>query len=185
MRRILGTLALAILAGTAVAATVENIIVRDGDFSYINGDSGKLSLEKFGDRYAAFELDGVRYVITDDATLDRIGEVIEPQVELGQKQAELGKKQAALGQKQASLGIEQAQLGLQQASAGSESRQRRLAEEQRQLAEKQRELGDKQQELGEQQRVLGERQRAAGDKAERELETIFRQAVRSGVARRR
>lgn len=188
MRRILLTLALAVLTGTAVAATVENIIVRDGGHSYINGngDFRDPSLEhRFGDRYAAFELDGVRYVITDEATLDKIADVIEPQVELGQKQAELGKKQAELGQEQAALGAQQARLGARQAGTRDSDRQRELAEQQRELAAEQRKLGEKQRELGDEQRELGAQQREAGRRAERELEKIFEKAVRDGIARRR
>lgn len=193
MRRLLATLAIAVLTGTAVAATVENIIVKDGNRSYINGSSDDVpELDHLGTRYASFELDGVRYVITDAATLNDIAEVIEPQVELGRKQAELGRRQAelgrrqaALGREQAKIGAEQARLGAQQAGTRNDERQRKLADAQRELAEQQRELGDRQRELGAQQRQLGEQQRAAGVRAEKELEQIFRAAVRSGVARRR
>lgn len=186
MRRLLATLALAVLTGTAVAATVENIIVKDGNRSYVNGNSNEIrDLEHLGQHYAAFELDGVEYVITDDATLERVFEIIEPQVELGQRQAELGRRQAALGREQAKIGAEQARLGAEQASARNDERQRELADAQRQLAEKQRRLGDKQRVLGEEQRELGEQQRVAGQRAEEELDRLFRAAVRNGLARRR
>lgn len=182
--RMIATLALALLAGTAVAATVENIIVRNGNHSYVNGDGDFGSLKSYGSRYASFELDGVRYVITDDATLDKIGEVLEPQNELGKRQAALGEKQAALGRKQADLGREQAELGRQQAAAAPYA-QEGLSERQRELGEKQRALGERQRELGDQQRELGDQQRELGKKAEKALENIFRNAVRKGVAQRR
>lgn len=182
MRRLLATFALALLAGTAVAATVENIIIRNGDHSYVNGD-GDYD-RTLGGRYASFELDGVRYVITDEETLDKLDEIIEPQVELGKKQADLGAKQARLGAEQAKLGAEQAKLGAQQGWARDDEA-RELAAKQRQLSEKQRELGARQGELGERQRDLGELQREAGKKAEKEMENVFKAAVRSGIARRR
>lgn len=183
--RILATFALAILTGTAVAATVENIIVKNGDSSYINGSGHDTSTRYFGDHYAAFELDGVRYVITDQMTLNRIDKVLEPQIELGKRQAALGERQAALGAEQAKIGLEQARLGAKQATARSEARQHELAEQQRELAEEQRKLGDRQRELGDRQRDLGDKQREAGEIAEKELEKIFKNAVNSGVARRR
>lgn len=183
MRRLLATFALALLAGTAVAATVENIIIRSGDQSYVNGD-GKYEDRTLGGRYASFELDGVRYVITDEATLDELEEIIQPQVELGKKQAALGARQAKLGTEQAKFGAQQAALGAKQAWARDDEA-RDLADKQRELSEKQRELGARQRELGERQRELGELQREAAGKAEKEMENVFKAAVRSGIARRR
>jgi hypothetical protein len=183
--RILATFALAILTGTAVAATVENIIVKNGDHSYINGDVNDSTMRHLGQHYAAFELDGVRYAITDAATLEKIEKVMAPQVELGKRQAALGERQAELGGEQAKIGAEQARLGARQATTRNEARQRELAEQQRELAEEQRKLGDRQRELGDRQRELGDRQREAGRIAEKELEKIFRNSVASGVARRR
>lgn len=183
MRRLLATFALALLAGTAVAASVENIIIRNGDHSYVNGD-GDYKDDSFGRRYASFELDGERYVITDEATLEKLDEIIEPQVELGKKQAALGAKQARLGAQQAELGAQQAAVGARQAWARDDEA-RELSAKQRELSAKQRELGARQGELGERQRDLGEQQREAGKKAEKEMENVFRAAVRSGVARRR
>lgn len=167
MKRLLATFALAVLAGTAVAASVENIIIRDGDHAYVHGDANDYS---FGKRFASFELDGVRYVITDRDALEEIDEILEPQVEIGRRQAELGAKQAKLGAKQAALGARQAWA---------------RGEEARELAAEQRELGAEQRELGAQQRELGDVQREAGKKVREELEKVFRNAVRSGVATRR
>ena len=181
----LGTFALALLTGTAVAASVENIIIKNGDNAYVDGHGESRAEDyKYGHHYAAFELDGVRYVITDEETLEQIAEIIEPQVELGKKQAALGEKQAALGAEQARLGGKQAALGAQQIGA-REDEARELAAKQRELSEKQRELGERQRVLGARQRDLGELQREAGRKAKKEMENVFRAAVRSGIARRR
>lgn len=182
MRRLLATFALALLAGTAVAATVENIIIRNGDHSYVNGD-GDYG-HTLGGRYASFELDGARYVITDEETLDKLEEIIEPRVELGKKQAALGARQAKLGAEQAKLGAQQAALGAKQGWARDDEA-RELADKQRELSGKQRELGSRQRELGGHQRELGDLQREAARKAEQEMENVFWTAVRGGVARRR
>lgn len=183
MRHILVTLAIAILGGTAVAATVENIIVRDGDRSYISGNVNGARYDSLGRHYASFELDGVRYVITDPATLDAIDEAIAPQIELGKKQAALGQKQAQLGQEQARIGMQQAAIGRQQASGRADDAE--LSRKQRELGKLQDELGERQAELGERQAKLGELQRETSAKIEEALEKIFRNAVRNGVARRR
>ena len=182
MKRILATFVFAILAGTAVAATVENIMIRNGDVAY--GNFNGSVHETRGGRYASFELDGDRYVITDPGTLDEIDEIVEPQVELGKKQAALGAKQAKLGAEQAELGAKQAVLGARQAWARDDEA-RELAEKQRELSAEQRKLGDKQRVLGDRQRELGDQQRQIGKTVEKELEKVFRNAVRSGVAKRR
>lgn len=182
--RLIGGLALALLIATAVTAAVEDVVVRDGKQTYIHGHHDDDTLERLGDRYASFRLDDVRYVIYDDATLDKIDEAIRPQVEIGKRQGELGAKQGAIGAEQAAIGAQQATIGMEMAFAGS-SRKRELGERQRELGEKQRELGERQQELGEKQRELGEKQREASRQAQKELDKIFREAVRTGIARRR
>jgi multidrug efflux pump subunit AcrA (membrane-fusion protein) len=185
--RLLATLALAALTGTAVAATVENIIIKNDErsYSYISGRVDD-SLRDLGRHFAAFELDGVPYLITDDATLETIAKVVEPEVELGRQQAELGKRQAELGAEQAKLGAEQARLGAKQAAAArSGDAQREIGEKQREIAGQQRKLGERQRELGEQQRALGDKQRELSRDIQKELENIFRNAVSRGVARRR
>lgn len=185
--RILATFTLAILAGTAVAATVENIIVKDGKTSYVNmnGDGRHDSLKSYGSRYASFELDGTRYVITDEATLDEIREILAPQTELGKRQAALGEEQAELGRQQADLGRQQAELAHRQARIAPASPTAGFGQAQRELGKKQRALGERQRELGDRQRELGDLQREAGEKAEEALEKVFRTAVRNGVAQRR
>ena len=182
--RLIGALALALIAATAVTAAVENVVVRNGQWSYVNGKHDDATLERLGNRYASFELDGVRYVIYDEATLDRIDEAMRRQVEIGNRQADLGAKQADLGVEQAAIGAQQAAIGAQQASA-RDARQRELAAKQRELSARQRELGERQEELGEKQRELCEKQREASAQARRKLDTIFRDAVRDGIAKRR
>ena len=49
---------------------MENIIIRNGEHSYVNGNGNDYD-HSLGGRYASFELDGVRYVITDEETLDK------------------------------------------------------------------------------------------------------------------
>jgi hypothetical protein len=182
--RLIGGLALALLIATGVTAAVENVVVRDGERTYIHGHHDDATLKRLGDRYASFELDGVRYVIYDKATLDRIDEAVRRQVEIGNRQADLGARQADLGAEQAVIGAQQAAIGAEQAFATA-ARQRQLAAQQRELSAQQRELGVRQQELGAQQRELGAKQREAASESRRKLDAIFRGAVRDGVAKRR
>jgi hypothetical protein len=131
-----------------------------------------------------FERDGVRYVIHDPATIEKVERIVQPQVELGKQQAALGEQQAAIGQKQAEIGRRQAELGVQQISARGEHA-RRLQRRQQVLSEEQNELAEQQRPLAEQQRILGEKQREASRIAKPKLEKIFEEALRSGVAKRR
>ena len=182
--RLIGALALALIAATGVTAAVENVVVRDGKWSYVNGKHDDETLKRLGDRYASFELDGVRYVIDDEATLDRIDEALRRQVEIGNRQADLGAQQAEIGVEQAAIGARQAAVGARQAFADHDE-QRELAARQRELAAQQRELEARQRKLGEKQRELGARQREASSDAQKKLDAIFREAVRDGVAKRR
>ena len=76
--------------------------------------------------------DGREYVIRDQATLERVREILEPQRDLGRQQGELGAKQGELGARQGELGARQGELGAQQGELGA--RQARLAAEQASLA---------------------------------------------------
>ena len=179
-------LLVALLALPLFAADYGTVVIHDGKHHFMNGDSGHdLDTSALGTHFAAFERDGVQYVIRDAATLARLRKVLQPQVALGAQQAKLGSQQAAIGARQAALGSKQAALGTKQATARSSERQRELAEGQRELAEQQRELADEQRPLAEQQRILGEKQRQAGRESKRQLEKIFEEAIRSGVAKRR
>jgi hypothetical protein len=112
---------------------------------------------RWGQRSVTFDVDGVDYIITDKATLDEIDRVTRPEIELGQKQAEVG--------------AEQARIGVQQRHAKTEEQRRQFQAAQRALADQQIELA--------------KQQREAGEAAHEELEKIFRNAVRAGIARKR
>ena len=184
--RKLALVLLALVAFPSLAASYGTIVIRDGDRQYSQGDSHDIAASaSLGRRYAFFERDGVGYVIRDADTLARTRRIIKPQEDLGEQQAKLGAEQAALGAKQAALGAKQAALGMQQAAAGSGARARELAAQQNELARAQEKLAAQQQPLAAQQRVLGEKQRDAAKIARRELEALFENAVRNGVATRR
>jgi hypothetical protein len=188
-------LALALLTATSLFAELKNIMVREGDSSYIHSDGDMPRITGYGKNFAYFELDGVAYAITDPETLRRLSATLKPQRDLGKRQAALGERQAKLGEEQAALGGQQAKLGSRQAELASRqigarrdeadalsARQRELSEAQRELGAKQRELGIRQRALGDQQRELGEEQRVLARQVEAKLKTIFEQSVRSGVA---
>lgn len=142
MKRLLATFVLAVVAGTTIAATVTHLVSKDGG--------------RFGQSSVTFQVDGVDYVLTDEATLDRIEQVIRPQLEVEMQQARLGAEQAKIGARQSNArGAERDQLAQQQVA------------------------------LAEQQLELAKRYNTARAQAEKELENIFREAVRTGVARRR
>ena len=166
------------------AATIDNIIVRKDNQSYVHTNRNAPDVDDIGDHFAYFEHDGTAYVIRDAATLQRIHRVLQPQVDLGNEQARLGRQQAALGEKQAALGRKQAALGMEQVSARG-ARARELQQRQHELAEQQRELAEQQRPLGDEQRELGEKQRKASRVALTQLEKLFDDAVRTGVAKRR
>ena len=181
-------IALLVLAFTLplFADSFINIVIRDGKRSYSNGERGDTDLSGLGRHYAYFERNGVGYVIHDDATLDRLQEAIQPQVELGEEQAKLGAEQAKLGQKQAALGQQQAEIGAKQAAHWNDREySRELQEKQRVLQLRQQELAEQQRPLAEQQRILGDRQREAGRKAKARIDAIFEESLRKGVAKRR
>ncbi|HEX8410611.1 MAG TPA: hypothetical protein VF883_17235 [Thermoanaerobaculia bacterium] len=177
-------LVLLALALPLSAATFDNIIVRNGNHSYVHTNRHAPDTESLGRHFAYFERNGVGYVIRDAATLQRIERVLQPQVQLGNEQARLGQQQAALGQKQAALGARQAALGAQQISARG-ARASELQRRQSELAEQQRELADQQRPLADEQRELAEKQREASRVALGRMEKLFDEAVRSGVAKRR
>lgn len=168
------------------AADFENVVVRDGNTSFSEGHLGASDLAGLGRRYAYFERSGVRYVIRDEATLERLLKVLQPQVDLGEEQARIGGQQAKLGQKQAELGQQQAAIGAQQATHWNDQElARELQEKQRRLQQRQEELAEQQRPLADQQRVLAEKQREASRRAKVRMAAIFEEALRSGVAKRR
>ena len=179
------TLALLLLLALPLsAADFRNIIIRDGDHSYVHMDGAERDLDHLGRHFAYFERNGVAWVITDDDTLEELERVMRPQVELGEEQARLGREQAELGRQQAAIGAKQAAIGAQQAEARGE-RARELQRRQSELADQQRELADQQRPLAAEQRKLAEKQREAGRIARGKMERIFERAISSGVAKRR
>lgn len=175
---------LLLLALPLSAADFRNIIVRDGDHSYVHIDGNARDLDHLGRHFAYFERDGVAWLITDDDTLDELERVMRPQAELGEEQARLGREQAELGRQQAALGAKQAAIGAEQAHARGD-RARELQRRQRELADEQRELAEQQRPLAAEQRRLGEKQREAGRIARAKMERIFARAISTGVAKRR
>lgn len=111
---------------------------------------------KIGGSSVSFEHDGVDYIITDEATLAEIEKVTKPHIELELQQAKVS--------------VEQAKLGARQHEARGAERD---------------ELAQQQIALAEQQVELAKRTEAARKEAEKALENIFRDAVRTGVARKR
>lgn len=166
------------------AATFDNIIVRKDNRSYMHTNRNAPDVDDLGRRFAYFERNGVGYVIREAATLQRIERVLQPQNALGSEQARLGQQQAALGAKQAALGAKQAALGAEQISARG-ARSSELQRRQNDLAEQQRELAEQQRPLADEQRELAEKQREASRIALAQMEKLFDEAIRTGVAKRR
>ncbi len=180
----------------------------DGDWSRIR----RLSRQN-PDRIFWFRLQGRDYVVHDRAIVNRVREMMKPQIELGRRQGALGAQQAELGEQQARLGSRQAGLGARQAelaarladlsmdaSFGDASRAERaemrrkiddiqdrihvLSRQQRELGDQQQALGDQQSELGAKQSALGERQRAEAERARPAVRRLAAQCVRDGRAER-
>jgi hypothetical protein len=183
--RKLALLFLVAFALPSFAATYGPIVIRDGDHHYADGDSDDFAETANLGHYAFFERDGVGYVIRDVDTLARIRQIVKPQADLGRQQAKVGSEQAALGAKQAALGVKQAALGMKQAATSNDVRARELVEQQRDLSRQQQKLSEQQMPLAEQQRVLGEKQSDAAKASRRQLEKLFDDAIRNGLAKRR
>ena len=126
---------------------------------------------------------GSAYVIRDAATLRRAKALFEPQQALGRQQAELGTRQAALGRQQAQLGAAQAHLALRQVG-DSPSEAEGRARQQEALSQQQSDLGIQQAALGRQQAELGRQQSDRGHIADKQMQTLFGEALRSGLAQR-
>lgn len=141
------------------------------------------SLRAHGEGLLYVREDGSAYVIRDAATLARVKALFAPEEALGRQQAELGRRQAALGRQQARLGAEQAALGRQQASS-SPIEEDELGRQQNALGRQQGELGRQQGELGRQQGELGRQQGELSRIADKEMQGLFEDALRSGLAKR-
>lgn len=131
-----------------------------------------------------FQRDEKSYVIRDQATIDRVKKLWEPQEELGKKQQELGKKQEALGKQQEELGakmeqvkvnvpdmtadLEKLKTELKQLGSGATVDQvghiqSEIGDLQSKIGDLQSHAGDQQSKLGEQMSVLGEQQGKLGE----------------------
>lgn len=187
---------------TAIALTLTlaaaPLVAHELHFAYCEGrscvmdgtssDSMDVLLRQHG-RAALFEIDGKEFIVTDAATLDRIKQILAPQMELGRKQAALGAEQAKLGAEQAKLGSQQAALGARQAALAldrdAERERDELQRRQSELGREQSALGRQQSELGRRQSELGRQQEAAGREAKKKLSALAEEAVRLGKAARR
>jgi hypothetical protein len=159
------------------------VVYADGGITSANGISSDdlATLQRhYGRHFAYMEREGRGYVITDPDMLDRIAAVYSLQRNLGRKQATLGQKQADLGAQQADLGKEQARVGMRQVHDHSDSLEHRQDE----LSKQQDKLGEKQEALGRQQEEMGRQQEDLAKTAEKQMATIFDQAIRTGVAKR-
>jgi len=123
------------------------------------------------------------YVIRDAATLRKAHALFEPQEALGRQQAELGSRQAALGGRQARLGAEQAAFSYRRAD-NSPREAEDLARQQAALGEQQALLGREQGALGRQQAELGRQQRDLARAADKQMQILFGDALRAGLAQR-
>lgn len=202
-RRPLSIAALASLALLAGAAVSPPSLAADAawspePFAYVLFSPGSRDVSMSGStddvrRARSFRSDGegllyVRqggsaYVVRDLATLRKAHALFEPQEALGRQQAELGSRQAALGGRQARLGAEQAAFSYRRAD-NSPREAEDLARQQQALGEQQALLGREQGALGRQQAELGRQQRDLGRAADKQMQILFGDALRAGLAQR-
>jgi beta-lactamase regulating signal transducer with metallopeptidase domain/predicted nucleic acid-binding Zn-ribbon protein len=124
-----------------------------------------------------FQRDEKSYIVRDQATIDRVKKLWEPQEEHGKKQEELGKKQEALGKQQEDLGaqMEQVKVNVPDMTADLEKLKAELKELgagatvdqvghiQSEIGELQSKIGELQSHAGDQQSKLGELMSALGE----------------------
>lgn len=145
--------------------------------------------------------DGKQYIVRDLATLERLKAAHAPMEALGAQQGRLGEQQGALGERQGALGMKQGELGMKMATLatersaaamnGSDTREQELdrrmdalAREQDALAKQQDALARQQEPLARQQEALARRQEAAAAQAQRDVDRLVDDAIRSGKAQR-
>ncbi|HEX6904786.1 MAG TPA: M56 family metallopeptidase [Thermoanaerobaculia bacterium] len=176
------------------------IILKGENNTIMNGSTRDIEkvrqLRKGGEDIFWFRRDGKAYVVRDAATLAQVEKIWEPIGELGAKQGELGAQQGALGGKQGALGAKQGALGAQQGTLAAErvrrgseadereieKRQREIEKDMDQLSREMEDLGGEMEALGRQMEDLGRRMEAASAKAEKDMQALMAQAIRSGVA---
>ena len=143
--------------------------------------------------------DGKQYIVRDLPTMERLRAAHAPMQALGAQQGRLGEQQGALGERQGALGVKQGELGMKMATLatersaaardGSETREQELdrrmdalAREQDVLAKQQDALARQQEPLARQQEALARRQEAAAAQAQRDVDRLVDDAIRSGKA---
>ena len=212
-RRSLFTLAVMLcgsltLAGAALAASDFQYALIERDHSLSCALSGRNDyrtigrlqdeVERTGREVLYFAIGDKEYVVRDQATVERAGEIVEPMSRLGAEQGRLGGMQGDLGRRQGELGQLQGEVGQLQAHLASlEARGddrhraeldelhqelRELSAQVRALSVRQRELGLQQQELGRRQRELGEQQGRATKLAFEQIRSLADKAIASGQA---
>jgi len=175
--------AIAISVSATASPCDHPFVIRRGGDTSACANSAQIHRLAGRDDVFWFEHDGVSYIVTDAATLDRIEALFEPQRALGHQQSELGRQQSELGRQQSALGRQQSALGREQRGADSE-RQRELSRQQSDLSAQQAALGRQQAALGEQQAELGRKQSALARETDRKLGAIEEDLIRNGTARR-
>lgn len=123
------------------------------------------------------------YVIRDAAILRKAKSFFEPEEALGARQTELGSRQTALGQQQSRLGAEQAAISSRLASSSPEEAER-LDRQEETLSREEEALGKQQEALGRQQEAIGREQDRLSRVATEQVESLFAEALSSGLARR-
>jgi beta-lactamase regulating signal transducer with metallopeptidase domain len=176
------------------------IVLKGENNTIMNGSTRDIEkvrrLRKNGEDIFWFRRDGKAYVVRDAATLAQVERIWEPIGELGAKQGELGAQQGALGGRQGALGAKQGVLGAKQGALAAErarrgdeadereirKRQREIEDEMDELSDQMEDLGREMEKLGERMEDLGRQMEAASAKAEKEMQALMAQAIRSGVA---
>jgi beta-lactamase regulating signal transducer with metallopeptidase domain len=158
--------------------------------------------------YAWFRVGHKTYLVVGDEDVDRIKEIMRPEVELGEQQGRLGEQQGRLGDRQGALGDKQSDLGdrMSQLSSKMVDIESRLADERdgedrsslerqrgeiqdqmselstrmSELGRQQSALGREQSALGEKQSALGRRQQAASREAREKMRELGRQMIDDG-----
>ncbi|TCV95662.1 beta-lactamase regulating signal transducer with metallopeptidase domain [Luteibacter rhizovicinus] len=182
-------------------------VIMDGRSMFMSGtrvDAQRARQQRKGDEPLLWfrRADG-EWVVRDQTYIKKIQSAFSSVSDLSEKQQALAGKQQALAQKQQGLGQQQASLGYQQAKLGTRQaemslrapdpslssardvlvgEQNKLAVEQSKIGEQAAKLGMQQGELGSQQAELGQRQREAGQRAQRDVENLLDEAVRTHVA---
>ena len=176
-------------------------IVLQGESNvFMNGSTRDIEkarrLRKGSEDLLWFRHDGKAYVVRDAATLAQVKKIHEPinrlgaqQGKLGAEQGRFGGKQGELGARQGALGAKQGALAAQQARRGNEADDREIEKRRSEIEDEMDELngemenlGREMEKLGEQMEEMGRQMEAASAKAEKDMQALMAQAIRSGAA---